>query len=47
MAARRSAWEALTQGLPDPFYLPVLRDAMCTDDADPAGIYFGTRDGAV
>jgi hypothetical protein len=20
---------------------------MCADDADPAGIYFGTRDGAV
>lgn len=42
------SWEALTQGLPqEPFYLPVLRDAMCTDDGDPAGIYFGTRDGAV
>jgi hypothetical protein len=25
----------------------VLRDAMCTDGADPAGVYFGTRAGDV
>jgi hypothetical protein len=25
----------------------VLRDALCTDKADPAGFYFGTRDGEV
>jgi hypothetical protein len=25
----------------------VLRDALCTDDADPAGVYFGTRSGEV
>jgi hypothetical protein len=43
-----STWEALTEGLPDgPFYPAVLRDAMCADDADPAGIYFGTRSGEV
>src|SRR5262249_5953529 len=41
-------WEALTEGLPDePFYQAVLRDAMCTDDANPAGVYFGTRSGEV
>jgi photosystem II stability/assembly factor-like uncharacterized protein len=39
-------WTALTEGLPDePFYPIVLRDAMCADDAYPAGIYFGTRSG--
>ncbi|MCW3817077.1 exo-alpha-sialidase [Micromonospora sp. DR5-3] len=41
-------WEALSVGLPDePFYPSVLRDAMCADDADPAGVYFGTRSGEV
>ena len=41
-------WAALTDGLPDgPYYPSVLRDAMCTDDADPAGVYFGTRSGEV
>jgi hypothetical protein len=42
------SWEAMSSGLPDtPFYPSVLRDAMCSDDADPAGIYFGTRTGEV
>jgi len=27
--------------------VPVLRDAMTTDTADPAGVYVGTRDGCV
>ncbi|MGC4808822.1 WD40/YVTN/BNR-like repeat-containing protein [Micromonospora sp. DT233] len=41
-------WEALSAGLPDgPYYPAVLRDAMCADDADPAGVYFGTRCGEV
>jgi len=41
-------WTGLTDGLPsEPFYPTVLRDAMCADDADPAGIYFGTRSGEV
>lgn len=41
-------WEALSHGLPaDPFYPAVLRDALCTDDASPAGVYFGTRSGEV
>ena len=43
-----STWEALTNGLPDvPSYAPVLRDALSTDQAHPAGIYVGTRDGCV
>jgi hypothetical protein len=41
-----ASWTALTDGLPQQdFYPVVLRDAMCTDDADPAGVYFGTRNG--
>lgn len=41
-------WAAVSDGLPtDPFYPTVLRDAMCADDAAPAGIYFGTRSGEV
>ncbi|GAA2505582.1 exo-alpha-sialidase [Streptomyces gobitricini] len=40
------SWEALSAGLPDgDHYGTVLRDAMCTDDADPAGVYFGNRNG--
>jgi hypothetical protein len=43
-----STWEALTTGLPEvPAYAPVLRDALCVDQADPAGVYLGTRDGCV
>jgi hypothetical protein len=42
------SWQALSDGLPtDPFYPSVLRDAMCTDEAESAGIYFGTRGGDV
>jgi photosystem II stability/assembly factor-like uncharacterized protein len=43
-----ATWQALTDGLPrEPFYPIVLRDAMCADDADPTGVYFGTRNGEV
>lgn len=42
------SWTGLDKGLPtDPFYSAVMRDAMCCDDADPAGVYFGTRSGEV
>lgn len=42
------SWQGLSNGLPSaPFYPTVLRDAMCTDNADPAGVYFGTRTGEV
>ncbi len=34
-------------GLPDDFWVGVMRDAMCADDHDEAGLYFGARNGAV
>jgi hypothetical protein len=40
-------WEELGDGLPDRFYVAVMRDAMCADDHDRAGLYFGARNGAV
>jgi photosystem II stability/assembly factor-like uncharacterized protein len=41
-------WEPLSQGLPsEPYYPSVLRDAMCSDDAEPVGVYFGSRAGEV
>jgi len=43
-----TSWEALTNGLPQENALEtVLRDAMDADPLNPAGIYFGTRNGAV
>lgn len=41
------SWTALSDGLPSAFWTGVMRDAMCVDDADPAGVYFGSRSGAV
>ncbi len=41
-------WEPLTNGLPQKdCYVNVLRDAMCVDQMDPCGIYFGTTGGQV
>lgn len=41
-------WTGLDKGLPsEPFCTAVMRDAMCCDNADPAGVYFGTRSGEV
>lgn len=41
-------WEALGEGLPQAnAHETVLRDAMCTDALNPAGVYFGTRSGKV
>jgi photosystem II stability/assembly factor-like uncharacterized protein len=43
-----SSWQPLSDGLPQgAHYGTVLRDALCTDDADPAGVYFGNRNGEV
>jgi photosystem II stability/assembly factor-like uncharacterized protein len=43
-----ASWTALSDGLPDEAFFPVvLRDAMCADNADPTGVYFGTRSGEV
>ena len=41
------SWEELGDGLPDDFFVGVMRDAMCADTHDPAGLYFGARNGAV
>ncbi|MFE5858280.1 WD40/YVTN/BNR-like repeat-containing protein [Streptomyces sp. NPDC056500] len=42
------SWEELSTGLPKgDHYGTVLRDALCTDDGDPAGVYFGNRNGEV
>jgi photosystem II stability/assembly factor-like uncharacterized protein len=41
------SWQELADGLPDRFYVAVMRDAMCADDQDPAGVYVGARNGAV
>ncbi|GAB2460363.1 exo-alpha-sialidase [Nocardioides hungaricus] len=44
-------WEELGgqrgDGLPDEFYVAVMRDAMCADDHERTGLYFGARNGAV
>jgi photosystem II stability/assembly factor-like uncharacterized protein len=40
-------WEPLGEGLPEAFYAAVMRDAMCTDTHNPAGLYFGGRNGSV
>ncbi len=40
-------WEPLEQGLPEEFFAAVMRDAMCADTHDPAGLYFGGRNGSV
>ncbi|QIX26106.1 exo-alpha-sialidase [Nocardioides sp. JQ2195] len=40
-------WQRLSQGLPERFFVAVMRDAMCTDGADPAGLYLGGRNGTV
>ncbi|MCW2798229.1 exo-alpha-sialidase [Nocardioides sp.] len=41
------SWEELGEGLPDEFFVGVMRDAMCADGHEEAGLYFGARNGAV
>ncbi len=42
------SWEPLGEGgLPDDYYAAVMRDAMCADDHDNVGLYFGGRSGGV
>jgi photosystem II stability/assembly factor-like uncharacterized protein len=39
-------WKPMSKGLPqEDAYETVLRDAMAVDSLDPAGVYFGTRNG--
>ena len=41
-------WQLLSKGLPQSnAYVLVLREAMTSDDRDPAGVYFGTSTGSV
>ena len=40
-------WEGLHKGLPESFFVGVMRDAMCVDTHDATGLYFGARNGAV
>jgi photosystem II stability/assembly factor-like uncharacterized protein len=40
-------WTALSNGLPDDFWTAVMRDAMCTDDAESTSLYFGSRSGEI
>ncbi len=41
-----ASWQPMTNGLPQhDAYETVLRDAMAADTLDPAGVYFGTRNG--
>lgn len=43
-----ASWSPSGSGLPDgDYYGIVLRDALCTDDDDPACVYVGTRNGDV
>ncbi len=42
-----ASWTRLADGLRDPEYNVVLRDAAAVDTAEPAGVYFGTRGGSV
>jgi hypothetical protein len=42
-----ATWTELGAGLPDGSWTAVLRDAACVDQADPTGVYVGTRDGCV
>ena len=41
------SWEELGEGLPDRFHVAVMRDAMCVDDHEQPGLYFGARNGSV
>jgi hypothetical protein len=42
-----ASWDELGDGLPDDFFVGVMRDAMCADEHDPAGLYLGARNGSV
>jgi hypothetical protein len=40
-------WQRLDSGLPAVHWNAVLRDAACVDDAEPVGVYLGSRSGDV
>ena len=41
------SWTGLDRGLPSPFYVGVMRDAMCVDQHADPGLYLGARNGSV
>ncbi|MBA8825583.1 hypothetical protein FHX42_002949 [Saccharopolyspora lacisalsi] len=42
------SWHPLSAGLPsEGFWSGVMRDALCVDDSEPGGVYFGSRSGEV
>jgi len=45
------SWKALGDaeqgGLPEAFFVGVMRDGMCVDDHEQTGLYFGARNGSV
>ena len=42
-----ASWQPLTNGLPDPAWAAVLREASAFDGREPNGLYFGTQSGSV
>lgn len=42
-----ATWQGLGEGLPEPAYVGVLRDAFATDGLDPAGLYVATTSGSL
>jgi hypothetical protein len=40
-------WAPLEDGLPDDFFVGVMRDGMSADDHEQPGLYFGARNGSV
>ncbi len=42
-----ATWTAATNGLPDPGYLTILRQALSADGHEPLGLYFGATSGEV
>ncbi|MBI4416144.1 MAG: hypothetical protein HY557_04080, partial [Euryarchaeota archaeon] len=44
-AGRR--WQRLTNGLPKPAHLTILREGVATDAEDPLGVYVATENGQV
>ncbi len=44
---RGQNWKRMSRGLPRGAQLEVLREGLTTDRLDPAGVYFGSKDGGV
>jgi photosystem II stability/assembly factor-like uncharacterized protein len=41
------SWQAMGEGLPRKAYITVVREGLCNDGQDPAGIYVGAKNGSV